>query len=94
MLTSPYRRIIVSQARDEIYITIANYDQEYLDYLQGRFNPRRYDRPEFFLRMTEYGPWRIDSRSNMHHLARVIMAFCLQVTDDINRLRGSPGQST
>ncbi|KAJ5249744.1 hypothetical protein N7489_000154 [Penicillium chrysogenum] len=88
------RRIIVSQARDEIYITIANYDQECLDYLQGRFNPRRYDRPEFFLRMTEYGPWKIDSRSNMHHLARVIMAFCLQVTDDINQLRGSPGQST
>jgi hypothetical protein len=41
-ITSPYRRIIVSQARDEIYITIAKYDQEYLDYLQGRFNPNGY----------------------------------------------------
>lgn len=94
MLTSPYRRIIVSQARGEIYITIANYDQEYLNYLQGRINPRRCGGEESFLRMTEYGPWKINSRSNMHHFAQVIMALCLQVTDDINQLRGSPGQST
>ncbi|CAG8359254.1 unnamed protein product [Penicillium salamii] len=87
------QRIIVSQANSEIYITMANYDQDYLDYLQGQSDPRRNDSPESFLRMTEYGPWRIDNRSNMHHLAQAIMAFCLQVTDGINRLRGSPGQS-
>lgn len=75
---------MISQDRDEIYITLARYPPEYVDYLKGRLTPSRPGSPQPFLTLMEYGPWIIESPSHMRHFAEVIIAFCLRFTDAIN----------
>lgn len=85
---------MTSQDYDEIYLTLATYPPEYLEYLQGRLHPSRKNAAQPFLTMEEYGPWKINSASNMRHFALVIMTFCLRFTDDINRVRAGVGTSS
>lgn len=47
-----YSRILISQDRDQIFITLAQYKGDYLDYLQGK--PAT---SEAFLRMFLFGPY-------------------------------------
>lgn len=35
MLTSTYRRLMISQDKEEIYSTLASYPQEYLEHILG-----------------------------------------------------------
>ena len=47
-----YSRTLISQDRDQIFITLAQYKGEYLDYLQGKPATN-----EAFLRMLLFGPY-------------------------------------
>ncbi|KAJ5145585.1 uncharacterized protein N7515_000149 [Penicillium bovifimosum] len=65
ILTSFYRRLVVSQAKRSIYLTLASCDARYIEYLKSGLiktepslpeNPR----PELpLLMMQQYGPWNI-----------------------------------
>lgn len=55
-----YSRVLISQDRDEIFITLAEYKDQYLDYLRGK--PAT---DEAFLRMWLFGPYRIKSAHHM-----------------------------
>ncbi|KAL8346407.1 hypothetical protein RB598_000352 [Gaeumannomyces tritici] len=70
------RRVLVSQNRDEIYITIATFDKSYTEYITGA-------RPQMsgqtsFLRLVEYGPYLTNNKDQMEKFAVIILAFCLQ----------------
>ena len=93
MLTGTSRRLLISQDRDEIYLTLAKYPSEYPAYLQGKLSPSRKDALPF-LTMQEYGPWVIESKSNMRHFSTVIMSYCLQFTDQMNKFRASNASSS
>lgn len=77
MLTSSYSRMLISQDRHEIFITIASYSVAYTQYLRGT----RGQHPAY-LTLYEYGPWQIKSRSHMAHFGRLIVEFCMAISDD------------
>ncbi|PYH38808.1 uncharacterized protein BO87DRAFT_350287 [Aspergillus neoniger CBS 115656] len=63
-------RLIISQDRHEIYISVAEYDDNYIDYLQTgqtRNNP--------FLVMHQYGPWDTLNPDAMDDLGPIILAL-------------------
>lgn len=74
---------LLSQDHNEIYLTQASFSQKYVKYLQGNratrcsLNPNK----DVFLHMQEYGPWFINSSTNMQSLAGLIVALTLDVTD-------------
>ncbi|KAJ5121677.1 uncharacterized protein N7515_009638 [Penicillium bovifimosum] len=47
----------------EIYLTLAEYKQAYIEYLQATDGGDR--EPTSFLKMQEYGPWCIDKAQDM-----------------------------
>lgn len=93
MLTRTYRRLLISQDEDDIYLTLAQYPPEYPAYLQGDLCPSRGTALPF-LTMQDYGPWVIESKSNMRHFAMVIMSYCLQLTDEMEKVRARKASSS
>jgi len=75
------RYILISQDRHEVYITIAYYDQDWLDYLQGATD---INSPRSFLRLNCYGPWNIFKKQHVFHLSKIILAFTVQVSSEIH----------
>lgn len=82
----------MSQDNHEIWLTIAKYDEEYIQYLRDELptqqpvgSKRNSDsaKPWPFMRMHQYGPWNIQSASSMRGLARIIVGLIFKVTDDI-----------
>ena len=77
------RRILVSQDRDEIYVTFATYDESYIEYiLQGekKVNPLRKavknitgDKESSFLTMHEYGPFITNAPNHMRYFGWLIL---------------------
>lgn len=65
-----YRRLLLSQDRHEIYLTIAEYDSNYIDYLRG--NQRGL---LSFLAMNEFGPWDCFDHLHIESLAEILVAF-------------------
>lgn len=59
-------RMLISQDRHEIFVTLANYGRDYVDYLQNPGSNQAY------MEMQEYGPYPTDSASNMRELAKII----------------------
>ncbi|KAI9925212.1 hypothetical protein MW887_006132 [Aspergillus wentii] len=87
-------RLLVSQNRNEIFLTFASYSPEYVKYLMMKdhskgpgllkyFKQNRSKDPGF-LTMQEYGPWDIYNHVHMRHLSKVLMAFNLEATAMIN----------
>lgn len=66
---------MVSQDRNEIYLTLSTLDRHYRKYLANGA------RTERFLELHQYGPWRIDNADHMEDLAGIILAFVLRVGD-------------
>ena len=66
---------MLSQDRHEIYIIIAEYDLEYIDYLT---NPNRTS-CQSFLTMNEFGPWSISEADQVEEIASIILAITLQL---------------
>ncbi|RAL03730.1 uncharacterized protein BO80DRAFT_268743 [Aspergillus ibericus CBS 121593] len=77
LLNGPGRRILLSQDRHEIFITVAEYDDKYLDFLDGNPGPDR-----AFLRMHEFGPWNTQSVKDMKQVAVILVAMALRAEAD------------
>ncbi|KAJ5427083.1 hypothetical protein N7465_002153 [Penicillium sp. CMV-2018d] len=80
------RRLLVSQDNHEIFLTIAEYDPEYVRYLKGEFFEAsnfggRSTKP--FLKMQEYGPWDITVPNDMEYLAEIVLGVALEVEHDL-----------
>lgn len=71
--------MIFAQDRHEIFVSVATCEQTYIDYLQNKGGP------DSFLKITEYGPYKIDDSHHMEDLAVVVMTYCLEVTEEIQR---------
>lgn len=67
-------RLLIAQDRQEIFVIIARSDNNYEQYLRGEYIPS-----SSFMTMQEYGPFRVQSAKNMHHLAEFVIGFCLEV---------------
>ncbi|KKZ68153.1 hypothetical protein EMCG_06164 [[Emmonsia] crescens] len=68
-----YRRFLVSQNRHEIYLTIAEYDDAYVKYLHNENKDTK-----SMMKMNEFGPWTLSSKSHMRDFAAIMLAFTLQ----------------
>ncbi|KAE8155174.1 hypothetical protein BDV25DRAFT_126095 [Aspergillus avenaceus] len=65
-------RIIISQDRQEIYISVAEYSADYIHYLQtGDI------RNNTFMVMHEFGPWNTNSAGSMAELGPILLAISL-----------------
>ncbi|KAK2762227.1 hypothetical protein FQN54_001237 [Arachnomyces sp. PD_36] len=73
------RHLLISQDRDEIYLTFAQFDEAYRDYVMQKRPPTD---PPSFMKMREYGPWKTKNTKDMAHLSRFLLAFTLWVNDD------------
>lgn len=63
-------RLIISQDRHEIYISVAEYGNDYIDYLQ---TGQTHNDP--FLVMHQYGPWDTLDPDAMDNLGPIILAI-------------------
>ncbi|KAE8134607.1 hypothetical protein BDV38DRAFT_285724 [Aspergillus pseudotamarii] len=68
------KRVLVSKNGTDVYISVFDYDQEWLRYLNG--GPGSIVHAGFAC-MRRYGPWRIQVASHMEHFARIIIALLL-----------------
>ncbi|PYI32579.1 hypothetical protein BP00DRAFT_424761 [Aspergillus indologenus CBS 114.80] len=70
-----FRRLLISQNRLQIFLIVAEYDAEYVDYVT---NPKRKEECKSFLRMHEFGPWDIVNSKEVGDIAAIILAVTLQ----------------
>ncbi|KAL3461975.1 hypothetical protein BJX64DRAFT_288927 [Aspergillus heterothallicus] len=75
-LNKPGRRLHVSQDRNEIYIIVAEYNMDYLDFLNGNGDSNA------FMIMHEYGPWDTGTKVHMEALAPILVAVALRAAAD------------
>lgn len=68
------RRAMVSQDRHQIWLTFAEYDQNYVEYLR---DGKMTDKPSF-LTMHEYGPWEVGKKQQVNEIGRIMLAFAHQ----------------
>ena len=71
-----YRRLLVSQDYNEIYLTVAEFGSDYKDYILNR--NQKSDTKKPFMTMHQYGPWRTSKQTHMQHLGWLLLAFTLQ----------------
>ncbi|GAA88048.1 hypothetical protein AKAW_06162 [Aspergillus luchuensis IFO 4308] len=69
-------RIIISQDRQEIYISVAKYDDNYIAYLQTRNN-----QSNPFMTMHQFGPWNTHSAAAMRELGPILLAISLRARE-------------
>lgn len=78
----PYKRLLVSQDRDDIYFTLCTFSNEYVQYITGRMDNRQMaasrGRPEGFLKMQRQGPYNVQNYQKMEMAGKNILAFCMQ----------------
>jgi len=75
-LTEFTSRLLISQDRNQIYLSFASFTADYVDYIcdeQG-ISPN----PVSLLRMNEYGPFDVGSQSNMSQLGELVLGYALQ----------------
>lgn len=75
-----HSRLLVSQDRHQIFVTLAQFDSDYVNYIRDNVPGDRPTRLSF-LQMKEYGPFGIDSSSHMDALGQLLLAFCLQLLE-------------
>ena len=61
----------MSQDQQEIFVTLARYDDDYVSYL---FQERA---KESLLEMTDYGPFNVLNAVHMKYLGRLVLAVSL-----------------
>ncbi|KAI8948014.1 hypothetical protein F4801DRAFT_604970 [Xylaria longipes] len=79
-------RLLVSQDRHEIYVTIAKFDADYVDYICGNLS-----KTKSFLKMQDYGPFRVDDVKYISALGYLLLAF--MVDQGEKRLGGVEGET-
>ncbi|KAF9890255.1 hypothetical protein FE257_006168 [Aspergillus nanangensis] len=67
-------RIIVSQDRHEVFLTVAKYNDDYIQYLKC---PENLSQPLSFMTMREFGPWAISNDKAMKNLGSTLLAISL-----------------
>ncbi|KAK8140903.1 hypothetical protein G3M48_001453 [Beauveria asiatica] len=67
-----YRRVLISQNRRDVFITIGSYDETYIDYITN------VSQTEAFLEMKRYGPFEIVDAADMERLCLFLLALCIQ----------------
>ncbi|PYH99198.1 hypothetical protein BO71DRAFT_446675 [Aspergillus ellipticus CBS 707.79] len=81
VLNLPGRRLHVSQDRHQMFITFAEYDGNYIQYLNNTLPPNS---PRPFLRMHEFGPWNTMNRNDMESIGSILLAIALRAYFDAN----------
>ncbi|KAE8349396.1 hypothetical protein BDV28DRAFT_141318 [Aspergillus coremiiformis] len=79
VLNLPGRRLHVSQDRHQIFITFAEYDATYFQYLDNTLPPSS---PRPFLKMHEFGPWNTEVRKDMESVGSILLAIALRAYSD------------
>ncbi|OJD09716.1 hypothetical protein ACJ73_10129 [Blastomyces percursus] len=79
-----YHTFMIAQDHLSFYITIGTYDNEYLDYIFGPpdapvIPPS--SRRNNFLRIQEFGPFRVEERAHMKLLLHIILCLMLWQLD-------------
>ncbi|KAH7325713.1 hypothetical protein B0I35DRAFT_474458 [Stachybotrys elegans] len=69
---SVHRRLMVSQDRHEVYLTVASFDDDYISYIRG------HKMTNSFLKMQEYGPFDVCNKDHMRYLGRILLAVSIQ----------------
>ncbi|KAB8200084.1 hypothetical protein BDV34DRAFT_230615 [Aspergillus parasiticus] len=69
------RRVLVSQDRHEIYLTFAEYSEDYVKYLNNTLGK---DESPGFLTLHGFGPWDTDRVGDMKDLGRILLAIALR----------------
>ncbi|RAL15383.1 uncharacterized protein BO97DRAFT_307097, partial [Aspergillus homomorphus CBS 101889] len=72
--------IHVSQDRHEIFLTFADYDDDYIAYLKNK-SPK--NSALSFLTMHQYGPWDTQTASHMAELGPILLVITLDAQSDI-----------
>ncbi|KKZ66139.1 hypothetical protein EMCG_08128 [[Emmonsia] crescens] len=75
-LNLPGRGIHVSQDRHQIYIVIAEYGDNYIDYLEKGSSSDAY------MVMHEFGPWDSNELKHMKNISVILVAFVLRAVSD------------
>jgi hypothetical protein len=65
------RRLLLSQNRHEVSISVGLFDDDYVGYLYQKHQK------ETFLIMETHGPFRVDDQSHVKHLGRLLLGFTL-----------------
>ncbi|EEP77192.1 predicted protein [Uncinocarpus reesii 1704] len=73
-----YQRLMISQDNRDCFLIIAEYDQDYVDYiLQNEVGKKKIKKP--FMSMQEYGPFQPGAPGHIKHLCYAILAFTQQL---------------
>ena len=70
------RRALVSQDHQEIYLTFAEYDEQYVEYIRDEHLTTK--KSHSFLTMNEFGPLYINNHQHMMRLGIYILALTHQ----------------
>ncbi|RMD40499.1 hypothetical protein DV735_g4619, partial [Chaetothyriales sp. CBS 134920] len=68
-----YKRLLVSQDKQMIYVSIASFDAEYVKYIQGKPTSTT-----SLLSMIEYGPFDVGIKRHMEALGFIMRSFSIQ----------------
>ncbi|KAI0810311.1 hypothetical protein GGR55DRAFT_646127 [Xylaria sp. FL0064] len=72
------RRLLISQDRDDIYLTFAEFDASYVDYIRHRSNTTS------FLTMNEYGPFSVGNKDSMKELGELVLVLALRACKEMS----------
>ncbi|KAK2805795.1 hypothetical protein FQN50_006071 [Emmonsiellopsis sp. PD_5] len=68
-------RLLISQDRHEIFLTVAEYDDDYIKYLEDKNH--RSESPSF-MTMHQFGPWNTLDANHMKYLGPILLAISLR----------------
>ncbi|RAL00036.1 uncharacterized protein BO80DRAFT_409290 [Aspergillus ibericus CBS 121593] len=84
-----FLRLLFSMNRHEIYLIIAEYNVDYVDYL---INPNRKSECQSFLTMNQFGPWDIARAKDMETIGSVILAVTLHFSKSLPLIQPPPSE--
>ncbi|OAA77352.1 hypothetical protein LEL_04175 [Akanthomyces lecanii RCEF 1005] len=77
-----YRRLLVSQDRDDIYFTVCTFSDEYIRYIRREMSQTQMiasrKNKSGFMTMKRQGPYKLGDPTMMRSVSKIILAFCLQ----------------
>ncbi|KAL4886704.1 hypothetical protein BJY04DRAFT_213459 [Aspergillus karnatakaensis] len=78
LMPAANRPVLVSQDEQYIYLSLATYNQRYIDYLKGANGAMSLVAKDHFMKVQLYGPWSVASAGDMENFARLILAIALK----------------
>ncbi|CAI7631573.1 unnamed protein product [Penicillium glandicola] len=75
-------RFHISQDRHQVFVTVAEYGENYLKYLSEN-KPSSSEDPSSFLTMNQYGPWDTSKKSSIKEIGTIILAITLRAEREI-----------